>query len=814
MWSRLSVLVLCWALSGLDALEADKSADPSQETMQRTEAADLGKAGTDAPSTATAADSLRGVELPSSGGNPSVHPPTTEPLEDELDNQENIISQLLGDYDKVKTVSSGSDCVCRCIVRPIKRSDCSRIHDSDMASVSQHFYSVETVAKGTDCKKCVCMAPPSAVNPCEGEYRFKKLQEASKDDIKLATIIDLLEGSLYGLDLLKLNSVTNKLLSRVDNIEKAFAGNFTERVREKERLKEKAKEKEKKALQKKKKVNDLDRAGQKSGAAAFANKQKNYELKKNQQQDGLEHQQSARNKTATQKPIKEKPEPKQPIKDKPEPKQPIKDKPEPKQPIKEKPEPKQPIKDKPEPKQPIKDKPEPKQPIKDKPEPKQPIKDKNNVVIRGVTFYKAGDEEEEEDEKDKRKSSTSTSDGSVDLVISDQVPPTRTFPTKSPGPTATAITDMNFQNQSRRLSRPAPTQPPTAPPTTVQQTTTTTQAAPTTIKQTTELTTEMPTTTTTPKATTTKLTTTSQQTTTTIQPTLNVNQQTTSSSGTNKDPPTGPKTRLSWTESPVDQPKTTTKPAVCKDTVASISEPVQQNSYGFSDGAWMKDARGHGKVVYLTNGHYGNNLLEFRDTDTFKSGQPSNSYKLPYSFTGTGHVVFNGAFYYNRAFSRDIIRYDLRRRYVAAWTTLHDALLEEQAHGTQTEVEFAVDESGLWLLYPALDTEGFHQEVILLNHLNARDLQPMQSFRTGLRRGHYGNSFLVCGVLYAVNSMEHHYANVTYAFDTHTLTHTVPSLPFTNMHAHTSQVAYSPLDKKLYAWDDGHQMTYDVVFAY
>ena len=95
--------------------------------------------------------------------------------------------QLLGDYDKVKTVSSGSDCLCLCIVRPIKHSDCSRIHDSDPASQPQGFYTVETITKGTDCQKCVCMAPPSAVNPCEGEYRFKKLQEASKDDIKVET---------------------------------------------------------------------------------------------------------------------------------------------------------------------------------------------------------------------------------------------------------------------------------------------------------------------------------------------------------------------------------------------------------------------------------------------------------------------------------------------------------------------------------------------------------------------------------------------------------------------------------------------------
>lgn len=59
---------------------------------------------------------------------------------------------------------------------------------------------------------------------------------------------------------------------------------------------------------------------------------------------------------------------------------------------------------------------------------------------------------------------------------------------------------------------------------------------------------------------------------------------------------------------------------MCKDTVASISEPVQQNSYGLRDGAWMRDARGHGNVIYLTNGHYGSNLQEFRDMDSFKSG--------------------------------------------------------------------------------------------------------------------------------------------------------------------------------------------------
>ncbi|KAM7401353.1 hypothetical protein PAMA_005515 [Pampus argenteus] len=749
MWRRFSLLVLWCAVSGLDALEADRSADPTLEKMPS-------KPGKDSPSAAKPQH-----QFPERVASVRQRA-TAEPLEDEMDNQENIISQLLGDYDKVKTVSSGSDCVCRCIVRPIKRSDCSRILDSDQVSQSQDFYTVETVTTGTDCKKCMCMAPPSAVNPCEGEYRFKKLQEASKDDIKLATIIDLLEGSLYGMDLLKLHSVTNKLLSRVDNIEKAFARNFTERAREKERVKERAKEKEKEKKaqqQKKKKANDLERSGPKSGAGAYSNKQqKNYDepyagnpIKRSQVQDGVEQQQPTRNKTATQKVIKE------------------------------------------------------------KTEPKQPIKDKSSVVIRGVTFYKAEEGGYEEEERGRGKNTSV----SVDLLISDQLPPTRITSTRSPRPSVTVPTKHDIKDLPRTLSMPTPTRQPTPPPTTVQQNTPTTKPSPTTVKTTIQSTTSIQPTTTTSQQTT--------PSTTTTPPPRPVTQKKLSPSDTNISPPVDvpptatsqqrSKSRLSWTESPADQPKTTKKP-VCKDTVASISEPVQQNTYGLSDGVWMRDARGHGNVIYLTNGHYGNNLQEFRDMDSFKSGQASNSYKLPYSFTGTGHVVFSGAFYYNRAFSRDIIRYDLRHRYVAAWTTLHDAILEEQAHRTQTEVEFAVDESGLWLLYPALDTEGFHQEVILLTKLHHRDLQPISSFRTGLRRGRYGNSFLVCGVLYAVDSMERHYANVTYAFDTHTLTHTVPSLAFTNMHTHTSQLSYCPLDKKLYAWDDGHQMMYDVIFAY
>ncbi|NXD08537.1 OLM2B protein, partial [Nothocercus nigrocapillus] len=647
-----------------------------------------------------------------------------------------VCAQLLGDYDKVKAVSEGSDCRCKCLVRPLGRGACQRINEGSFRA--EDFYTVETITSGPSCK-CACVAPPSALNPCEGDFRLKKLREAESSDLKLSSIMEMLESAFYGLDLLKLHSVTTKLVGRVEKLEETLPRAWLAPGTSAELFPQGT------AVCFGQSCNDL--------LCLFQGKYEERFLKDetiSQQINSVESlpelhlvPEDEKSRQLLQRKLH----------------------------------------------------------VRSRP-PSKP------TIVRGVTYYKAHYTDSENDIEEQRELDI-CGDGSGGRrgrsgggrFLGAGAPSGRQ--PEAPSSLQRAACHSLLPKRKRpRPRRNGPRQhersrqmPFLCKRGSAARSGRRSRAS---VRETGEI----------------------------ARGAMAPVAAPARGRGRQPQGPQGSRRAVLRQAGPAvcDLPGSPPrappgKSSACRDTLSTISGPTTQNTYGRNEGAWMKDPLAKEERIYVTNYYYGNTLVEFRNLDNFKQGRWSNSYKLPYSWIGTGHVVYNGSFYYNRAFTRNIIKYDLKQRYVAAWAMLHDVAYEESTPWRwrgHSDVDFAVDENGLWVIYPAISYEGFNQEVIVLSKLNAADLstQKETTWRTGLRKNFYGNCFVICGVLYAVDSYNKRNANISYAFDTHTNTQIIPRLLFENEYAYTTQIDYNPKDRLLYAWDNGHQVTYHVIFAY
>ncbi|XP_076135581.1 noelin-2-like [Alosa pseudoharengus] len=245
--------------------------------------------------------------------------------------------------------------------------------------------------------------------------------------------------------------------------------------------------------------------------------------------------------------------------------------------------------------------------------------------------------------------------------------------------------------------------------------------------------------------------------------------------------------------------------------LTGISNPMTMRASGSRFGSWMMDAiiPSSDNRVWSMDGYFkGRRVLEYRTMGDFVKGQNFVVHVLPYPWAGTGHVVYNGSLYYNKHQSNVVVQYHLRQRRVLLQRSLAEAGYNNTfpySWGGWSDIDLMADETGLWAAHSSLSRGGS----LTLSRLDPGTLEVLRSWDTGFPKRSAGEAFLICGTLYVTNS---HLAGakVHFAYHTSTGSYEYADVAFHNQYAHLSMLDYNPRERALYAWNNGHQVLYNV----
>uniref|UniRef100_A0A3Q3RR71 Adhesion G protein-coupled receptor L3 n=1 Tax=Mastacembelus armatus TaxID=205130 RepID=A0A3Q3RR71_9TELE len=237
-------------------------------------------------------------------------------------------------------------------------------------------------------------------------------------------------------------------------------------------------------------------------------------------------------------------------------------------------------------------------------------------------------------------------------------------------------------------------------------------------------------------------------------------------------------------------------------------------------GAWCKDPlQASDKIYYMPWTPYRTDTLtEYSSKEDFIAGRPTTTYKLPHRVDGTGFVVYDGALFFNKERTRNIVKFDLRTRIksgeaIIASANYHDT--SPYRWGGKSDIDLAVDENGLWVIYATEQNNGR----IVVSQLNPYTLRIEGSWDTSYDKRSASNAFMICGVLYVVKTVYEDDDNegtgnkIDYMYNTDKSKEMTVNIPFPNSYQYIAAVDYNPRDNLLYVWNNYHVVKYSLDFG-
>ncbi|XP_010791091.1 latrophilin-3-like, partial [Notothenia coriiceps] len=237
-------------------------------------------------------------------------------------------------------------------------------------------------------------------------------------------------------------------------------------------------------------------------------------------------------------------------------------------------------------------------------------------------------------------------------------------------------------------------------------------------------------------------------------------------------------------------------------------------------GAWCKDPlQASDKIYYMPWTPYRTDTLtEYSSKEDFIAGRPTTTYKLPHRVDGTGFVVYDGALFFNKERTRNIVKFDLRTRIKSGEAIIANANYHDTSPyrwGGKSDIDLAVDENGLWVIYATEQNNGR----IVVSQLNPYTLRIEGSWDSTYDKRSASNAFMICGVLYVVKTVYEDDDNegtgnkIDYMYNTDKSKEMTVNIPFPNSYQYIAAVDYNPRDNLLYVWNNYHVVKYSLDFG-
>ncbi|XP_032171124.1 olfactomedin-4 [Mustela erminea] len=255
--------------------------------------------------------------------------------------------------------------------------------------------------------------------------------------------------------------------------------------------------------------------------------------------------------------------------------------------------------------------------------------------------------------------------------------------------------------------------------------------------------------------------------------------------------------------------------------VANISRPsvVQLNWRGFSYkyGAWGRDyspQHPEGGLYWVAPLNTDGRRLEYyrlhNTLDDLLLYTNARDQELYYG-QGAGIVVYNNYMYVNWYNTRSIAKINLNNNKAEVTQILPDAAYNNRfsyANVDWQDIDLAVDENGLWVIYSTEASTGN----MVISQLNDTTLLVLNTWYTRQYKPSVSNAFMVCGVLYATRTLNTREEEIFYYYDTNTGKEGRLGITLRKVQERIQSINYHPFEQKLFVYNDGYLLNYDLIF--